>query len=437
MRSTCAAGVLAVVVTLLVLSPDLHARAQRGKPHNRTYPGAFMNSNPQPVRLFVQQEPGYAEILGRTVLPSVRGPRELALDLAHHTAQLHQRCAATAMAGCAAAQAAETGQPRAWAEQLELAARQSTVGTQRAAWVRVAVAVRVELGDLAVARDLASDNAAQARGRDRLAALWQLQAVLDRMGDRPGWLRALQDLTRGAAGKASAVDWACATEALAEALETAGDAQAADDTWRKLLKRFEQMRLPKDGGPAARAAAHAQYALLLLGHEALRNAPWPDVSSGTPTEKALRLQRTVRTWMNDVFGPVRRSKNEVWRSGGRHWQWLGLARFGAKEWAYQGFFRSAELLVFFVLKVSDAPYIDPMTDCEEYDGLAILLKPLEDRALRILLAVHEDADRLGLSLPVVRDVRRMLNSYKPTEFPLLKDIPVETRDAPPVSVPTP
>ncbi|MFZ4580477.1 MAG: hypothetical protein ACOYOB_18995 [Myxococcota bacterium] len=429
-------ALLVAVVVGMLACPELEARSRR-KQQKLTIAGAFMYV-PRQTRILSQEEPDYGEILYRTVLPTVPSPRDLALDLVHHTRRLREYCAASPTPGCTAAQAAETGQPRAWAEQLVTLAGEATAGKHRSALRRLAVAVRVDLSDLAIARDLAAENAAGVRGRDRLDALWQLQAVLERMGDRAGRLRVLRDLTRAANGKAVAVDWACATEALAEALEQVGDTRAAV-TWRKLLKRFEQLRLPKDGGPAARAAAHAQYALLLPGHEALRNAPWPDVSTGTGIEKARRLERTARTWMDDVFGPEHHSKTEDWRSGGRHEQWLDLARFGAKEWAYRGHFRSAELLVEFTRKIYGAPYIEGMIGEEEAYGSPPDLygKPVEDRALHILLAIHQDADRLSLSFPVLTDVRRMLNRYKPKEFPLLKDVPLETRDTPPAPAPTP
>ncbi|MFZ4580526.1 MAG: hypothetical protein ACOYOB_19250 [Myxococcota bacterium] len=421
-----------------VAAPDANAgrKAQR----------AFMTGG-VPTKLFgeVEEESdlgNYARGVAEGVVQTEPSPQTVARDVSRCAKRVAVVCADAHGEPCPAAVATlDLTRPREAAASLAAAATNTRSPDKQAAFRALAVAIQVDLGDLPTAVTIAEDSVRSSKGRERIAALWQLQAVHQRAGDPKSQVLALQRLLQVATGRSGAVDAVCAMEVLAELQETAGDAAAAARTWRKLLKHFEKMRLPKDGAPAAYAAAHAQHALLLPAHLAFLAEKWPDVKL-PPLEF---VQQTYQRWLTHVFGPERckgRGENRsCTRKGGDLERWFQPARYGAKEWAYWGCVRAAECIIDYAKKV----YSTPLSREEEkadretgevyyaYDGYG---RPIEDRAFRLLSIVHEDAQRLGLSTPASRAADTLLNRYQPKQIPLLKEERRLQRDGPPTPSPS-
>lgn len=432
-------GLTACLVAALALyAPEANAgrKAQRG----------FIEGG-APTKLFGQageeepDQPNYALAVARAVVQTEPSPQTVALDVSRCAKRVTVVCADAHGEPCPAAVATlDLTRPREAAVSLAAAATNTRSPDKQAAFRALAVAIHVDLGDLQTARTTAEDAVRSSKRPERMAALWQLQAVHQRAGDPKSQVLALQRLLQVATGRSGAVDAVCAMEVLAELQETAGDAAAAAQTWRKLLKHFEKMRLPKNGTPAACAAAHAQHALLLPAHLAFLAEKWPDVK--VPPLKFV--DQTNRRWLTHVFGPER-CKGRGWdrlctRKGGDSGRWSQPARYGAKEWAYWGCVRAAECLSDFARKLYSAPLSRELADVERNYGVVVVddtgTAVYEDRALRLLSIVHQDAQRLGLSTPASRAADVLLNRYKPREVPRLKDEQRLHRDGPPTPSPS-
>ena len=186
---------------------------------------------------------------------------------------------------------------------------------------------------------------------------------------------------------------------LANALLASGKRKDAEAVWRKVVAIFAKENLPRDGAPAAAAAAQAQFHLLDADYSALVAAKLGQLGKFDAT----RLGTAV-----GLQGKRTRALQEAYQA---------IAEFQAPFWSTGALVRAAKVLQAFARFVYEAPAPPELTD-EEHDFYLDVLdrhaRPIEDRAVAILEKAAAFAQERALNNEWVRLVKKELALYKPT-----------------------
>ncbi len=217
-----------------------------------------------------------------------------------------------------------------------------------------------------------------------------------------------------------------AYEALGAFYEARGDRKNANKTYTRTIAAFDKGKFQLNGGPEATAAARAELMLLTPHYDAFmatKIVPNPKLK---PDKQMAFVVSQVKAMMDVVFGPEKETVapdgvRRTLRANGMYDQYAArVGKYGSK-WTYLAYLNRARMLLYLAATIYKAPAPPDMSKDESAafdEFVASFGKQVEDRALKSLVEVLKDADAKGVSDPAVTQIRGVLHTYLPKEFPL-------------------
>jgi tetratricopeptide (TPR) repeat protein len=260
---------------------------------------------------------------------------------------------------------------------------------------------------------------------------WRIQQSWQKKGNSDRQLKALEAfIARFAKDELASTRVFQAYSLIGDIYETRGDRKNADRTWSRTLVAFQRGGYAKNGGAEATAAAQASFKQLESRYTQVMTTKLVIDPRLRPIGQARRLLGQLGALWDLVLGPEKQIAKPdgtlaTARGGGLYDEYETVLGFGSREWSPAASLYRARLLQHLARVLYEMPVPDKLPPKEEESfGLtvaAIVGKPFEDRALRLLETALNDADAKGVANRWVTELRKEINRYKPKQYPLLKE----------------
>jgi tetratricopeptide (TPR) repeat protein len=264
-----------------------------------------------------------------------------------------------------------------------------------------------------------------------VGSAWRIQENYQKRGDVNGQITALEAfIARFANDTQNSAKVFKAYGMIADIYESRGDKKNAEKLYKRILEAFQKGGYELNGKAESSAAAQSQFMLMKPRYEAFM-AFKLSLNPKLPASKQMPdIVKQIKGQMDTVLGPEKEivgpdGKKSTQRGGGMYDEYdKDVTKYNSQNWSYAAYLYRAKMLQFLARTIYTAPQPENLTpeQQEELDGiLENFGKQIENRAIKSLEIALKDAESKGAVNQWVTELRKAINSYKPKEYPLLKD----------------